>query len=182
MDEYGLIFCLVVLAVQLVVHFVSWIPNNHISQLESVVVWLPTLVCFAMSYSVPDNPFLRHFGRRKQKVQSSSAASGQIAAWVVLPLWFRRTLAVVGIYLAITFAAAFDALRHGAPEHRSGEYWAGNYKLGIPYRQITEAEYWRLVGHMVRMLVGMGVVIALIPVASFVWDRSRPGRKPGKGT
>jgi hypothetical protein len=33
--------------------------------------------------------------------------------------------------------------------------------------------------HGVRMLAGLGIVIALLPVVAFVWDRRQRGRKPG---
>jgi hypothetical protein len=101
-----------------------------------------------------------------------------MAMWAILPPCFKRTFQAVGTYVAVTFAAAVGALRHGSPELRDGRYLAGSHKLAIPYRAISEEEYWRLEAHAARMLVGLGVVITLVSVVAFAWERIRDGYKP----
>jgi hypothetical protein len=178
LGELGLMFCLGVLGLQMAIHLGTWVPGNNISQMTALLAFVPTFLSFAMLFLVEDNPLLRPRTKSSKRERTPSATARQIAMWVVLPLWFRRILAILGIYLAVTFVAAVFALWHGGPELRARVYLAGNHKLGIPYRQITEAEYWRLEAHSVRVLASLGVMISLLPVVAFVWDRSRSGRKP----
>ena len=77
----------------------------------------------------------------------------------------------VGIYAVVSFVIGAIALLHGGADFREGEYWAGNRKVGIPYRKITEAEYWRLEAHEVRVVSGFGMMVSGIPLLAFVWDR-----------
>jgi hypothetical protein len=177
----GLIFSLAVLALQVCVQVASYVPGNRISQIDAFLAWLATLVAFATMFAIDGNPLLRRSltGGGKSGVSGSQTAR-QIAMWRDLPRWLKLTVKVAGTYVVITIILACVALSNGGPSRVvNASHWVGNRKLGIPDRLVTEAEYWRLMGHEVRFLSAVGMMISGMCVVAFIWDRRRPWRSAG---
>ena len=177
----GLIFSLAVFILQVSVQVASYVPGNRISQIDAFLAWLPTLVAFATMFAIDGNPLLRRSltGGTKSGAPTSQTAR-QIAMWKELPRWLKLGVKLAGTYVAITIVFAGVALSKGGPSRiANASYWVGNRKLGIPDRLVTEAEYWRLMGHEVRLLGSVGMMISGLCVVAFIWDEKRPWRSAG---
>jgi hypothetical protein len=172
---------LAVFILQVCVQVASYVPGNRISQIDAFLAWLATVVAFATMFAIDGNPLLRRGlkGGAKSGVATSQTAR-QIAMWKDLPRWLKLSVKVAGTYVAITIVLACIALSNGGPSRIvGGSHWVGNPKLGIPDRLVTEAEYWRLMGHDVRFLSAFGMMISGMCVVAFIWDRRRPWRSAG---
>ena len=177
----GLIFSLAVLVLQVCVQVASYVPGNRISQIDAFLAWLPTLLALATMFAIDGNPLLRRSltGGARSGVPTSQT-DRQIAMWKELPRWLRLSVKLAGTYVMITIVLACIALSNGGPSRiENASHWVGNRKLGIPDRLVTEDEYWRLMGHQVRFLSSLGIMISGMCVVAFIWDERRPWRSAG---
>jgi hypothetical protein len=166
MKSPTLYYCLLLFLLQLALQVSSFFPDRHISMAHGGI--LMVLSGFGLLAGVVPMLIQRQNQTRSGVIEGSS--SGQAAKWRELP-WVRWTIQLVSIYLVILVVTAVVGLRHGSSEMRADGYWAGSPKRSIPYRRITEAEYWRLEGHQARLLSAMGMMTCGVPWLAFALRR-----------
>jgi hypothetical protein len=168
-----LIVSLVVFAVELAVYIASIFPGCHMSALRAFVAMLFSLIPFILMFTVEGNPLIRSRSERKGPEAIQFATGRQRAMWNTLPVWFRGVVLIVAVCTALGTLSAIGALYHGGPELRNGQFLAGSSKRRIPFRRISEDEYWRLQGHQARFIGTYGIAFSGLPLIAFVWDRRR---------
>jgi hypothetical protein len=165
-----LIVCLVFFTLQIGLHVASFFRRSELTVMYGVGAVVFALISSAVfARLIPSNPMVM----RNLPADPAAQLAAQKVMWRALPAWFRRTAIVTALYFACAFAVAVFAQRHGSPEIRDGGYSAGNRNLGIAFRRIDADEYWRLQGHLVRMMTAFGAMLSWMPIAAIVWHREQ---------